>query len=126
MSEKTYITYFLTLLILTALILICFQYIETLSRYSSLSWISLILFSAFSLFFYFGGKKTINSQDIHLFSKFFLSATVIKMLTSLTVILLYIFIVKPKDKLFIIPFFLVYLLFTIFEVYFMSKVGSKK
>jgi hypothetical protein len=126
MGIRVYLTYFTILTILLTLILSYFQFNESLSGYSLLSWISLILFSLFSLIFYFGGKKTIKSEDIHLFSKFFLAATVIKMLTSLTVVLLYFFIVKPLDKLFIIPFFLVYLFFTIFEVYFMSKIGSRK
>ena len=47
-----------------------------------------------------------------------------KMFLSVVLIMLYYFYVEPETKLFILPFFVVYLIFTIFESYFLMKLNE--
>jgi len=55
-----------------------------------------------------------------------LGFTVGKMLISVLVIFAYIQLAQPAGKLFILPFFGIYLAFTAYETYFMMKLGKTK
>jgi len=126
MSFKEYFIGKLLLSIFVSAVLYSFTFIELLSHYSDLSVISLLFFILFSFILFRGGSNTAKSKNKHLFSQFFLLATGIKMFLSLSVVLIYYFVTKPSSQYFIIPFFFVYLCYTIFEVYILTKLGNSK
>lgn len=53
-----------------------------------------------------------------------LGATFGKIFFSLFLVIIYNHIAQPSSKVFIIPFFIVYLIFTIFETYLMMQLGQ--
>ncbi len=126
MSPKTFIISLTGLSVLVSAALVSFQYMEALADYAILSWISIIFFIVFSLVVYKGGHKSAQNEDKQAFGQFFIAATGVKMLLSLTIILLYFLLAKPATQYFIIPFFFVYLCYTVFEVYFMTRLGNTK
>jgi hypothetical protein len=126
MSPKTFIILLFGLSALVSAVLVGFQYLEALSDYTVLSWISFSFFFVFSLLVYRGGQISAGKQNKQIFGQFFLAATAVKMLMSLTIILLYFLLSKPATQYFIIPFFFVYLCYTCFEVYFMTRLGNTK
>ena len=126
MSFKEYITGKLLLSIFVSAVLYSFTFVQLLKQYSDLSLISLLFFIIFSFVLYSGGVNTAKSKNKQLFSQFFLMATVIKMFLSLAIVLIYFFLTKPSSQYFIIPFFFVYLCYTIFEVYMLTKLGNSK
>jgi hypothetical protein len=126
MSLKEYIVGKLLLSIFVSAVLYSFTFIKLLKQYSDLSVISLLFFILFSFVLFRGGKDTARSKNKQLFSQFFLVATAVKMFLSLTVVLIYFIIVKPSTQYFIIPFFFVYICYTIFEVYILTKLGNSK
>jgi hypothetical protein len=126
MSFKEYILIKSILSIVVMTVLYLFSFLELLRKYSDLSTISLLFFIIFSFALFKGCQNTAKSQNKQLFSQFFLVATAVKMFLSLTIVLIYFLIVKPSTQYFIIPFFFVYICYTIFEVYFLTKLGNSK
>ncbi|MCP4440028.1 MAG: hypothetical protein GY810_13870 [Aureispira sp.] len=109
---------------LVALVLMVFHTYAIFAPHQSLSWISWGFFILFSLGVFLVGTKGAKSSNQHLFGQIFLVATGLKMLVSVTIILIYFLKNKPEDQYFILPFFAIYLVYTSFEVFFMTKLGK--
>lgn len=71
------------------------------------------------------GKITANSDNKGLFTGTILGFTFAKMLLSVIIVVGYAQLGNPPTKLFILPFFIVYLIFTIFETYIMMQIGQQ-
>lgn len=90
------------------------------------------LFSAFSLFFFWGlsivlyvlGKVNLSTGNPQDFLRFFMLSVFLKMGLCIGVILGYRHLFHPPGNRFILPFFMLYGIFTIYEVYFLSKLSS--
>jgi hypothetical protein len=126
MSLKYFLTTLFFLTVIVAAGLYALSCSNLLKPYSDLSVIALIFFSLFSIVFFKGGEKSAKSENKLQFSQFFMVATALKMFFSLLVILIYYLIVKPGTQYFIIPFFFIYFCYTVFEVYFLTKLGDSK
>lgn len=83
-------------------------------------------FVLFTIGVYFLADNAAKSTNIHTFSSVVLGVIFIKMVFILMMIVVYKKIANPESLWFVIPFFLIYLVFTIFEVYFMNILGKVK
>ena len=97
---------------------------EIFAIHQLFSWICWATYVAFCAALYSTSAKTIQSNDKTLFSKVFLVSIMVKMFLSLLLIIAYVLISQTKDKYFVFPFFLIYLVFTVFEVYFITKLAK--
>lgn len=93
-------------------------------EHQHLSWLSLLLFFFISIVMYFSGRWGIRNDNKNLFIGLVYAYMGGKMLLSILLIVLYYFYVEPSTKLFILPFFVVYFVFTIFESYFLVKLND--
>lgn len=121
--------FFKQLGVLSAILALCLFLLHTFTpfkAYSTISWLSLALFIVLSIGMYLGGFNAAMSENKHTFTNAVLGFTIGKMVLSVIVILGYNEIFKPESKLFIIPFFVIYVIFTVFETYFMMKLGKMK
>jgi hypothetical protein len=82
-----------------------------------------ILFFFLTIFAYFAGKKAALSSNNYRFIQLIILFIFIKMVLSLVLVLGYWNAFQPDTKLFVIPFILVYLIFTIFELYFLENLA---
>ncbi|MBK6948072.1 MAG: hypothetical protein IPH16_08470 [Haliscomenobacter sp.] len=89
-----------------------------------LAWIALFFFIGFSLALYFAAKRIAKSSKKEHFINLVLGMTMLKMLFSFVLIAIYSYWTHPASNLFALPFFGVYLIFTIFETAFMIRVGK--
>ena len=94
------------------------------ASYSGLSWAMWAFYTAFSVLLYEFGRRTNQHSDKQLFGHFFLLSTGAKLIISLAIVGLYVRRYNPSDKLFILPFFAIYLIYTGFELYFMNKLAK--
>ncbi|RMF01651.1 MAG: hypothetical protein D6772_04495 [Bacteroidetes bacterium] len=97
--------------------------IPKLRPYHWLGWISCGLFMVLSVLIFFFGKQSAYSANKHTFTNTVMGFTVGKMVLAVLLIVAYLQLAEPTDKLFIIPFFVVYFIFTAFETYVMMKLG---
>jgi len=91
--------------------------------FSYLSCIGFILFS--SLMFFLTHRAAL-SPDKNLFLQQVMGTTFIKMLFCIVIIVGYFKLEEPSSKMYAVPFLAIYLIFTIFETYFMMKLSKLK
>jgi len=72
---------------------------------------------------YYAGRKAAFSDNKHDFTNVSLGVTIGKIFIAILFILGYNQLMQPDSRFFIIPFFLMYLIYTIFETYIMMKLG---
>lgn len=117
---------FFTLLIATSLSVITInatlQYAyPVLQNHYRIAWWSLSLFILISWFMYVIGKIAISSTNKYLFNNIIVGFVILKMTFSIAMLIVYKKTFQPESKSFLVPFFIAYLAFTIFETYFMMK-----
>lgn len=88
-----------------------------------LSALSILLFTGLSVLIFFFGKRAATATNKHLFTNLVMGFTLVKMLFSGFIIVAYTLLAAPGNKLFVLPFFLVYSIYTAFEVYIMVKLA---
>lgn len=88
-----------------------------------IAWISLGIFVLLSVVMYYAGRKAAFSDNKHDFTNVSLGITISKIFIAILFILGYNQLMQPDSRFFIIPFFLMYLIYTIFETYIMMKLG---
>jgi len=82
--------------------------------------IAFLLFTGLSLFV---GLKTYNHRNPGLFGTAAISTMTFKMMVSILLVAVYVKVFASPDKWFVLPFFLMYLYFTVFEAWALIKIG---
>jgi ABC-type transport system involved in cytochrome bd biosynthesis fused ATPase/permease subunit len=100
--------------------------IEGWSVHTDFGWVMLLLFVLLSIFLYIIGSITARSQDKYLFHGVIMGSVLIKLVLGLSSLLLYSRKFFPMNNLYIWVFLLVYVVFTIWEVNYMSKLAKMK
>jgi hypothetical protein len=124
-SKFFFLSLTLTAFITVGILFTSSFFIPSLTNYANLGWISLILFMNITFLMFILGQKTINSPNKMLFSNVSMGFVLFKMLFSLMIVIAYKKITHPTSNLFIVPFFIVYITFTILETYLMIKITRK-
>ena len=110
----------------TFLILFLLNQIPQFSPFKTFSYISCLGFILFSAGMYFLSYRAAMSSDKSLFLQQVLITTFMKMGLCIFVIIGYFKLAEPSSKMYAVPFLIVYLIFTIFETYFMMKLSKVK
>lgn len=127
MSEFTiFARNILIFLVFIGLVLIFVHSFESQSDTILLSIITVVLFTLLSIVLFIALKISVKSTNKQLFISYTLINMLVKMVMSIVLLLVYREIFKPQDGNFVIPFLIIYVLFTIFETYFMLKIADEK
>lgn len=114
---------------LTLLFLMIQYLIPALKVHYWMSIWTLLLFSVLSILQYVVALKFIDHQNRQLFGSFIMLGTFLKIVFAVVLVFLYYKMTQATDRYFIIPFFVIYFIFTVFETIFLVKInlyGSKK
>ena len=95
-----------------------------LQAYTYVAFGSLLVFFLISIIMYVAGRKAALSENKHDFTNVSLGITIGKIFVAILFILGYDQLLEPASRFFIIPFFIMYLIYTIFETYVMMKLGK--
>ncbi len=128
MKTQTFWTYLtvITLLTVGGLALINRLWLSV-GAYAALGWIGLFFFVALSITMFYLGKMTAGSDKSRMaFTNMVLGMIFGKMILAMLIVFTYAQEVKPETKLFLVPFFIVYLIYTIFETWFLMKLSYIK
>ncbi len=108
----------------TAILLFFLNRIESLQPYSAFSWICLAAFILLTILMYKAGQSALKSQNKNDFTNTTLGFMMGKMLLAGIIIISYNKLMEPQSKIFILPFFIVYVIYTVFETYFMMRLAK--
>jgi hypothetical protein len=126
MSQKQFFIQLGAVSILTSVVLFFLNRLEKVQGHEGLAWSTLALFIGLSILMYFTARKAAQSSNKNDFTTTVLGFTMGKMFLALMIIFLYLKLAEPQTKFFILPFFCVYLIYTIFETYFMMRLSKMK
>lgn len=125
MNEKQFFTQLLGVTLLTALLNMGLLWTNDVFRkYEDLAWFSLGFFYVFNILMYVLAKILVRSSNKFAFSHLIMSSMMLKMMLSVVIVMQYRKMMQPDTHLFVLPFFLIYFISTIFETYFMVKVAK--
>ncbi len=110
----------------TSLLLIVLRYSPLFYAYQDLSWWSVILFVVISVVMYYAGKWGVEHANKNIFTSLLFGFVAAKMFLSVVLILIYYLLQEPTNKLFILPFFLVYVIYTVFECVYLTRLNQVK
>ncbi|MFT5997606.1 MAG: hypothetical protein ACI81P_000051 [Neolewinella sp.] len=85
---------------------------------------TILLFCAFCIGLFWVGSRTANAENKYLFSNVFMGVTMLKLFLCGGLIAAYFFLGEPENKLFVVPFFLSYLVYTTLEIVFLIKLAG--
>lgn len=108
----------------TAAIVYLVHQIPILKPHALLGWISLLFFIGLSIFMFFVGRKAAASENKNNFTNVFLIFLMLKLFLCAGLMIGYLKILEPETKLFVLPFFGLYIIYTVFEVLFLIKLGQ--
>ena len=126
MLPSTFFRQLTILSTITALALFLVNQFTPIAAYSDFSWISLSFFILLTIAMYAVGYFTSKSESKTAFTGTILGFTFGKIALSFVVVLAYHKYAQPTSKAFVIPFFIVYLVYTAFETYIMTVLGKQK
>ena len=111
--------------LLTGLVLLL-QYFPIFTSSTGFSLISIGFFFLMSLIMFLVAAKAAVSKDKNAFTRLIMVFSMSKMLLSVILVIVYKQLVKPESIYFVIPFFGIYITYTVFETIFMTKLGKVK
>ena len=126
MSTKTYFLQLIMTIGISAAVLISLHLLPEVAPYWKLSVASVIFFALLTLLIFLIAKRAVQSPDPNTFTRISLLFVFVKLVAALAFIVLYDQLIEPKTRWFVLPFLLVYVLFTIFEVIFMMALSREK
>ena len=126
MTERSFFKQLVGLSSGIALLLVAFGFIPQIQADISVSWASWLFFIVFTIIVFFVAQNSAKSSNPHSFTTVIMGVVIGKMFFSILIIFIYIKMVNPETRYFLLPFFAIYFSFTIFELYFMTKLGKTK
>jgi len=108
------------------LILLFLHIFQPFSDSRLISLVTLAFFVLMSVGMYLLAAKAAVSKDKNAFTRLIMVFTFVKMLLTVTLIIIFHKLLKPESNYYLIPFFFIYIVFTVFETIFMSRLGKIK
>jgi hypothetical protein len=126
MEQSSFYKYLIIIVVLTNACywLLCSTNDEFIS-YQNLFWTSQGFFILLSVASFYFGKQAVHNPNKNVFFRFMMLFIFFRLVASAAIVITYFNLYQPPSKLFLIPFFMAYLAFTIFEVFFLSKIGRE-
>ena len=124
------VTRFFQLLILTIVILTGIMYLmsfnEKIAEYIDISYYAIPSFSLLCIVIFFLTEYLEKQSNKGMLLNLVIINVMFKFILTIAVVLIYFKLRNPDDGIFVLPFIIIYVLFTIFETYFMSLQAKSK
>lgn len=124
MSLNHFIKLMLATLAVLMLVLIPIHFVKAIKPFADLTSILVLFFVGLSFGVYFLGERFSRSKNKYHYNQLIILNFVAKLGISIFILFVYHSITQPESNLFIVPFGIIYIAFTIFEAIFMSKQAS--
>lgn len=125
MEFRPFLRQFLIATVLSLLGILILYRIPAVQSGIPLAWFSLGFFILYSLLVYLAALRASRSPKKEHFINLIMGVSFLKMFFAFALIAAYVKIFQPESKLFALPFFGIYLIFTIFESAFLIRAGRR-
>ena len=86
---------------------------------------TVVFFVLFCTVLFWLGKRTAGARNRMLFTNVFMGVTLVKMFFCGAIVVAYALLAAPQNRLFVVPFFTSYLVFSVFEVIFLIQLSGE-
>lgn len=124
-KRKFFLLLFLTIGTLVA-IMYLMSHNEKIYRYIDISYYAIPSFTLLSVAVFFLTEYLEKQSDKAMLLNLVLVNVMFKFLIAIGVVMIYHKLRDPEDGIFVLPFIIIYVIFTIFETYFMSLQAKSK
>jgi hypothetical protein len=97
-----------------------------LAAHMNFSWACLIIFALLTVLMFFAARQASRSTNKNDFTTVALGFSGGKIFLSAILVLVYLKLGKPDTRFFVLPFLGIYVVYTVFEVYFMMRLGQQR
>lgn len=126
MAQRNFIKFFVLTICLVALILALMLQLDMYKNYLDLSISSLLLYICLTYLLHRLAEKAIQNPDRTKFISLTVVNLSIKMFSSIALLVIYFKWTNPPNSNFVHLFLVVYIMFTIFETFYLLKVSEGK
>ena len=126
MENKQFYVRLALLSVIVAGLLLAQRWVPDLYEHQLINWVFLLFFIVFTILTYFAAQRAAKSPNLNTYTSVILGAIFGKLFFTIIILITYNELMAPSSNLFILPFFLIYFLFTIFELQFLIKLGKLK
>ena len=126
MNRRKFLFQLVMLTILLIVIIMGLQFLPSFSSSTGFSLFCIGFFFLLSLVMFFIAAKAAVSKDKYAFTRLIIVFTMLKMLLTVVLVVIYQKIAKPEGGTFLFPFFIIYIAYTVYETVFMTKLGKVK
>ncbi|NNE28869.1 MAG: hypothetical protein HKN16_04510 [Saprospiraceae bacterium] len=123
MTWKTFLIQLVPVSALIAIGLIFMGQTQVYGPYIDLGWITWVCLVVATILIYQVGKKASNAANRNAFFQVVIISMLGKMFLAFILAMLYFQIQQPTENVFVVPLFVVYLGFTIYETYLLMKLS---
>lgn len=124
MTYKSFFTQLLIVTLIAIVTIVLLGQVSALSAFTDFSLITCGFFVVISIIMFFFAYQAARSASKYAFSNIIFGFMMGKMMLTIGLVMGYNSLMQPTTKLFLLPFFLIYLIYSIFETYFMMKLGK--
>jgi hypothetical protein len=126
METKSFLIQLAGVTVLAIAVAFGLHQVPTLRDGEILSGVAIGLFTLLSALIFWRARVAAASANRHSFTNVVMGVTMLKMFLSIAVIYTYVLLAEPANKLFVLPFFGIYIIYTAFEVYAMMQLSHIK
>lgn len=126
MNRREFFIQLTLLMILTAVGLWLLNALPWLQAHLSFSWACLVIFTLLTILMFFAARQASMSSNKNDFTTVALGFSGGKIFLSAILVLVYLKLGKPDTRFFVLPFLGIYVVYTVFEVYFMMRLGQQR
>jgi hypothetical protein len=117
---------FWSILLIVGILCAAMSYLPHLQPYFWFSIANIIAYSVYYTFMVWLAQRTASSKNKYLFTQVMLSSVFLKMFVALAVFGVYYKLQSPKGLFFLVPFFGIYVIYSIFGITFLNRLSKIK
>ena len=126
MTRRKFYFQLIGLSIALSVLILLAQMFSVFQPHFIFSLVSVAIFAGVAALLFSMGIQSAVSKDKNAFTRIVMASTFVKMFLALIIVVVYHKMTNPEGAYFVIPFFVVYFTFAIFETRFLSKLGKIK
>jgi hypothetical protein len=126
MQSKAFYKWLVLISILLSVMIVGMSFIPGFEGTLGISLFSLLFFVLLNIGVYYLGLRSARSEDKNSLTRLIMLLVFLKMISCLLIVIIYDQGWKPSTNHYIIPFFAIYVSYTIFEVDMLSKISKMK
>lgn len=107
--------------IILMVILLAISYLPPFKGILAISFVSLAFFIALSIIVFYLGNAAAKSPNKNRLTQLIMILVFVKLFCCLFIIIIYDRLFEPRTNFYVLPFILIYIVFTVFEVNMLSK-----